>query len=568
MDKDRALTRGRNVYQSVVVWSLGFTLVAAFLLEVARSPWVLFQLPVFYQLIYFDDRFVLWLSAALIVVAFLLAPRVRMAFVERLLSWVDRFIIGISITSFAVFGLGALLFYHRHPLSLDEFSLVYQSQVFVAGKLDGHVSPVLIDRLVAPRFIIEFFGIDRPRGLITSVYWPGTSLLMMPFTALGVTWLFNPFISALTVFCLHRATRQATDSPQVASWATLFLLASPVFAINALSFYAMPAHMLANVLFFWSVFHANTLRERGDNSAHKRQIFVAGVIGGFALVLHNPIPHLAFCAPWLIWVVSKRRDWILPLLAGYLIFALPLGVGWFVHLKTLDAQMPELQGSILARLPQIFVLPSGELLSVRLLAIFKILAWAVPGLIVLAMSAWPQARANLWMRLLTSSLATLFCAYFFISYPQGHGWGYRFIHPAWFVFPVIAAFAIQHRLNESKPPQDAAPYVLRRQFFAVAVALSLFVLLPIRAWQANSLIQHILTQIPGSPLGQKSILFINTKEGYYTSDLVQNDPFLRNTAWKLIARDPVSDVTLARQFLHSPTISKQGSWGELVVEGK
>ncbi|RYX85481.1 hypothetical protein EON83_05815 [bacterium] len=565
MDKVTASGRRINGYYSAVGWSIGTTFIAALLLQLASSPFEFSKVPIFFRFIFFDDRFVLWLSVAVLGFALLLASRVRIEIVESLLAWIDRSILGISIASFVVFGLGAILFYHRYSLSMDEFSIVYQSKVFAAGKLDGQVSSNLIDRLVAPQFIIEFFGIDRARGLITAVYWPGTSLLMTPFTLLGVPWLLNPFISAITVYCLHRATREATGSPTVASWATLFLIASPVFAVSAASYYAMPSHMLANILYFWVLFRANTLRESGQH--HRHLVFLAGVIGGFALVLHNPIPHTAFCAPWLVWIVLRRRDWILPIFVGYLVFALPLGVGWFLHLKTLDAQMPQLENSILARLPQIFVLPSSDLLTIRLLAIFKVMAWAVPGMLVLVFGAWSRRQTPLWLRLLKASFATLFIAYFFISYPQGHGWGYRFIHPAWFILPLLAAFALNHQVGEGEE-NVTRPHASRRQFFAAAIGLSLCILLPTQIWQVNRFITWYLGQIPNPPSDRKSILFIDPRVGYYSSDFVQNDPFLRDKAWKLIARGPASDLKFASQFLHSPRVAQQGAWGELIVEGE
>ena len=76
----------------------------------------------------------------------------------------------------------------------------------------------------------------------------------------------------------------------------LLTLASPVFFADGISYYAMSAHLLANAVF------ALLLMEPTP-----RRAFLAGIVGSVALTLHNPVPHMLFAAPWIIWLLAKRR---------------------------------------------------------------------------------------------------------------------------------------------------------------------------------------------------------------------------------------------------------------------
>ena len=56
----------------------------------------------------------------------------------------------------------------------------------------------------------------------------------------------------------------------------------------------------------------------------------AGLVGGFALTLHNPFPHFIFSLPWLGWLGLRPDRWTrLPLIACcYAAVFLPIDEGW------------------------------------------------------------------------------------------------------------------------------------------------------------------------------------------------------------------------------------------------
>ncbi len=74
----------------------------------------------------------------------------------------------------------------------------------------------------------------------------------------------------------------------------LLTVASPVIFGIGISYYSMPAHLLANSLYALLLVRPTPLRAIG-----------AGVVGSIALSLHNPVPHTLFAIPWLIWIVTR-----------------------------------------------------------------------------------------------------------------------------------------------------------------------------------------------------------------------------------------------------------------------
>jgi hypothetical protein len=82
----------------------------------------------------------------------------------------------------------------------------------------------------------------------------------------------------------------------------------------------------------------------------------------------------------------------------------------------------------------------------------------------------------------------------------------------------------------------------------VASLASLFLCNGLRFVQVQSFIDDDLGQIPDPPRAARfEIVFVRADRGYYTVDLVQNDPFLRGRRWMLLSRGPVEDERFLRR---------------------
>lgn len=125
---------------------------------------------------------------------------------------------------------------------------------------------------------------------------------------------------ALTLLVIHRLALELFDDREAAGFALLLTIASPVILANGISYYSMPAHLLANSAFALLLFRPTP-----------RRAAAAGVVGSLALALHNPVPHMLFAHPG--WSGSATRQGgmrlLAALIAGYLPLCAQLGLGWF-----------------------------------------------------------------------------------------------------------------------------------------------------------------------------------------------------------------------------------------------
>lgn len=465
----------------------------------------------------------------------------------------------VAAVAFPLLCAGSLLVYRDTALSMDEYAAVFQAHAFAAGKLAGVLPPELLDRLIPKLFQGYFFTLSRTTGEVSSNYWPGFALFLTPFVALDIPWAANPALGALTLPALHRLTQRVTGSRDAAGWAVALTAASPAFIVASISYYSMPAHLLFNLLYALLLLEVTVPRA-----------LLAGLIGSLALTLHNPVPHLLFALPFFVWLCVKpqSKTALLALVAGYLPLSLWLGVGWHYHLAALThstspatapTAAPALLETIAAQLSGLITLPGPGAVHARIAGLSKVWTWAAACMLVFAAYGYWAARRETGVKLLAAALATTLAGYFLVRFDQGHGWGYRYVHSAWFVIPVLAAIALgEERAGEERELRAMAAW---------ALVLSALLSLGLRLVQVDDFISKHRNQVP--PLARPAdpqrpeIVFVKLASAPYARDMVQNDPFLRGSRVTMVyeGADRVADL-MARRF---PAYRKsaEGEWGEL-----
>ena len=163
----------------------------------------------------------------------------------------------------------------------------------------------------------------------------------------------------------------------------------------------------------------------------------------------------------------------------------------------------------------------------------ELASWAVPLLPLLAILGAARFRAMIEVRLLSASALLTLAAYSFVTFNQGHGWGFRYFHPVWFVLPLLAAGALES-VDATAP--------LRKLALAAALC-SLALCTPLRFGQVRTFIGSHLAQVPPAG-GGRQVIFLDVARGSYTIDLVQNDPFLEGNRWILISLGAAEDSRL------------------------
>jgi hypothetical protein len=449
--------------------------------------------------------------------------------------------------TFAVLCLGAVFIEQAHPLAQDEYAALFQSKVFAAGRLTGEFPPSLLGRLIPPFYVNQFLFASFQTGGVASAYWPGFALLLAPFTALHAPWACNPLLASVALVLIGRLAERLTGEPRARGWAMLFAVASPQFTAMALTYFSMTAHLLLNLAFVSLII---------ERTAAK--LWLAGLVGSFALVLHNPVPHTLFAAPWIVWLLMQPQRYrnVLLLAAGYAPLALAIGFGWALLLSHIQGnsligfypvdddpfhQVANFFWGWYVKMRTALPGPRDRVAAARFAELARLWAWAVPGLPLLALAGAWLARRNVRVALLALSFVTTVCGYFLVGFTQGHGWGARYLHPAWGVLPVLAAVALT-----LLPVATGQAQTLWRYVAGLAV-LSLVLASALRATQIHAYVElHLASRPPLLP-DVRQVVFIAFDRHDYAQDLVQNDPFLRSRVWYMASRGPRLDEDLMRR---------------------
>lgn len=488
--------------------------------------------PMFRYLLLVEDFKFAWFSLGICVVA--AAGRWPQAW-PTAADWAAKRPLQIAIAATTLLAVAARVIYHDTAFAMDEYAAVFQAKTFITGHLSARLPPSVIDWLIPSGFNGEFLIASRVSGATVEAYWPGFSLLLAPFEALNAGWLCNPCLAGLGLYLIYRITLDITGSQRSAGWALIFTLASGAFIANAISYYAMQAHLTLNLLFTWLLLRAD-----------KRSCVLAGVVGSVALVLHQPFPHAMFAAPWLLALVldRQRRALVLPTVLGYLPLLLVIGLGW-LRLKGSvmagDAGFNDFSSNLLS----VFRIPDKSMIDMRVAAVAKMWIWAVPGLFLLAALGYWAHRDDSRVRLLAASAALTFFGYFFVIFDQGHGWGFRYFHSAWGVIPILAALAL---------PGDSIPAGRTTAFIGAVTLLSLLVVVPYQLIRIENIISSHNAELPPSTSGGLNVYFVHWPGAFYVADLVQIDPLLRGNNLVLFSRGDDLDAELRRQNWPKATV--------------
>jgi hypothetical protein len=458
----------------------------------------------------------------------------------------------VAAISAVVLCIGAVVVYHDHPLSMDEYAAYFQSQVFAAGHLTGQFPLPQRDWLIPPGFQNFFLTISPTTGQVASSYWPAHALILAAFSALGIPWACNPVLSALTALTIHRLALYMFADVEAAGLALLLTVCSPVFFGIGISYYSMPAHLLANCLYA-------LLLARPD----PRRALAAGFVGSIALCLHNPVPHMLFAAPWLIWIATRRGGvrLLAALCLGYLPLCLLLGVGWFELIQHLRNAAPDpgahsSTADYLTSLLSIFSPPTATVLLARFIGVAKIWVWAVPGLLILAVYGAIRWRHNTLCMLFAASAVITLVGYVFFPADQGHGWGNRYFHSAWMALPLLATAAVFRPAGTGTEGANVTAAATTtgifedpgtRSYVMACILLTLVFGVGFRAWQTQAFMADDLNQLPHYRGTERRVVIVDYMTSFYGGDLVQNDPWLRGNVIRMITHGPAEDKEMMAQ---------------------
>jgi len=505
-----------------------------------------FDYLIYYRLLFFHDYYNSLAMLAALLAALLL--RLLWSRVEQLAQWITLYPLKTCIFAFVIIASVGRLIYQAFPLAMDEYVPLLQARIFAQGSLTFTYPPELLDRMVIPGFQGQFIHVNYETGQIASVYWPGLALLMTPFAFLELEWLLNPLLAAVGLWIIGDLAYQASRQPQARGWAILAALACPQYIINAMSYYSMTATLTFNLLYLWLLLKRD-----------RRSTLLAGLVGAFALVMHNPIPHSLFAMPCIVWLLSSRSRYtqLILLAIGY-IPSIPLI--YFLKFNSIQDSIPYDNVSFieawLQQAKNVFIFPDINMVIIRAYALCKMVIWTAPGLILLLFFVRP---ITLIQRILLCGLVFSFVFHLFIPYDQGHGWGYRYIHAEWGLVAIGAGiFAV-------------SGYTFQRNFIAASLLAGLLAT-PVFALQTGrtiALSKSIQPALPATQDDSQFFVFITPHAGLYTMDLIRNYPKDEGKIIRMVSYGAEEDAVLARQFSSEAlqiSVSSMGSVWQLPKE--
>lgn len=433
---------------------------------------------------------------------------------------------GAVIAGLLAWGTHAVLW--NYPISRDEHMVVFDMAVYGKWRLAAPFAPEWRDftEALVPVFLLNP---EHPRGLVSG-YLPMNAALRLIVSHLADPALFNPLLALAGGIALVDIARRLFAGDVRAQWVVLVVYAlSSQMLVGAMTTYSMTGHMALNLIWLAAFL-------RGGRAGHA----VAIVLGFIATGLHQVAFHPLFVAPFIFWRLI-RGEWriVLVYTAAY-----GLIVGWWAFFPLLASAQTGVAATVrddtnlVQRVLPLLLHREPLTLSIMMLNLVRFIAWQHLALLPLFLAALPVAwRAEgptapmLWGIV----LGTAFIA--FILPFQGHGWGYRYLHPYLGSFAVLAGVGYTRLAAQARQRTDGMFVAL-----SLLTALAAF---PWLLWQTREFVAPHVVLDRLIQAQRTDYVLVDTeptrrttdgKWGVNAVDEVRNDPDLTNRPLRFSSR--------------------------------
>ena len=193
------------------------------------------------------------------------------------------------------------------PHVQDSIAQVFRAKIFASGKLYA-ISPPLKE-------FFEYTHIIN-NGKWYSQYPPGHAFFLMIGVLLGIPWIINPLLGALSVLIIFFLGKEIYDK-KTGQLAAVFTILSPFFHFMSSEFMAHSSAMFTIALF--ALFFVKTIKKRKLLYA-----CIAGTALGFCALIRF-YTAFALCIPFLVYgmiLTFKKPKQHISLFASTTLFAL------------------------------------------------------------------------------------------------------------------------------------------------------------------------------------------------------------------------------------------------------
>jgi len=404
---------------------------------------------------------------------------------------------------------GRFVVHQNFDLCVDEYLNDFEVRILDQHHLVATMPEEWRDYSNALKVPYENYNSDK--GYWASGFLPGFASLDYLFSEFDLSWALSPTLAALSILLLASLARRifSDHSLLAANLAVLLLALSPQFLAMAMTKFAWTAHLCSTLLWVWLLTHPNRLL-----------FLLTPILGALLIGLHQPHVHPLVAAPFVLRLMYTRQwknfSWFV---FWYLIGAW----GWY-QVFTLLRPTAFASGGDLNNL----LLASGfSIIPVLLSLIFAtfhavtLLAWTTPVLVPflgIFLFTWKQQPAVVCDGFLAACLTFFF--YLFFPHPQGHGWGFRYLHSAYGLLALAAAGGALTLCREGWSGQVAKALL-------ASVAFSLLVQIPYRIYEIRAMVRPLALTWNYISSRPSDFIIIKTSDFWYSWDLIRNDPWLK-----------------------------------------
>ena len=434
--------------------------------------------------------------------------------------------IGLAVLCGVVALGGSFLVYENYALSLDVFMVRFDQSVLAGGAPMAHVPPQWRDYL--PALQPQFTRSTADHAFWSSTYLPVNAALRAVAGPAEI--LVGPVLAAICVVAVFGVGRRLwPERPGVSVNAALLLATSSQFLITAMTPYAMTAHLACNLVWLW-------LFLRGGRFGHAGAL----AVGFLACGLHQLVFHPLFVAPFLIQLGFDRRWRLMALyILAYAAICLfwvnydDLTRDWIAAAGPAAALAAKPGGSVQAAAgvggfagtaaALLKAFDPGQI-GVMAKNLIRFVTWQNPltaPLVLLGAVGAMRAKGAVRSMLL-GLILTMTAMYVLLPY-QGHGWGYRYLHGVLGSACLLAAWTWSGLVEQIDPSAKSAA----ARVFVAAAALSVGILLPIRAIQTHDFVHPYAAANRAIRARPEDVVLVDDQASLFTVDLARNDPYLR-----------------------------------------
>ena len=424
--------------------------------------------------------------------------------------------LAISAGVFVIGLVGTFVVFHGFAVSRDEAMARFDETIIAHGRLIWSV-PVhwrpYADAL-EPLFRLPV----RDNAGWVSSYLPINAALRAAFGAIASPMLTGPTLAALSIVALMGIGRKLWPGrPDAVVVAMLMLASSSQLLMMSMTAYAMTAHLALNLLWLW-------LFLREDRSSHVGAVLV----GALATGLHQLVFHPLFVMPFVLslWLTRRFRlaAWYT---ASYAFIVLFWIAYWqmILHANGMQGASTVEPGAFVGKvwdLIRVFDIGNIQIMTGNLV---RFTTWQNPILIPLILVAFVNVKTMPRPIVLAAwGILATFVLVFAVLPFQGHGWGYRYVHGLLGSFALLVGHgwvALTSKVSE-QTRRTIATQVLTASIFSFAV------LLPARAYQTQAFVAPFAKAEDLIQHADSAFVFVDSDVIPYATDLVRNDPQLKN----------------------------------------